>query len=203
MSDSFHHATNHVDAAIDAAWAAFVDEDRAVVAPAALETRVLAAVAQRRRPIPPVRRRSGRLWLSLAAGLLAALALVWGRHPASERPRLEARAVDAAAITAAYPGPVEARPPSRRTAGTPAGSFAMARSPRAHRLPPPVMTLGAAPLHDTEPLQLARLRLPRERLQALGIPVLEPGAGGLVDIEVLVGEDGLARDIRFPRSGQE
>ena len=66
-----------------------------------------------------------------------------------------------------------------------------------------MMTLDAEPVRDGEALQLIRLRLPREALQTLGIVLLEPDAGGSVDVDVLIGEDGLARDIRKVRVIQE
>ena len=52
-------------------------------------------------------------------------------------------------------------------------------------------------------LQIVRLRLPREALQVLGVVLVEPDAEGMVDVDVLVGEDGLARDIRQVSTGQE
>ncbi len=70
-------------------------------------------------------------------------------------------------------------------------------------LPPALMSLGDGPVGPTEVLQIVRLRLPRETLQSLGVVLLEPDAGGVIDIDVLVGEDGLARDIRQVRTGQE
>jgi hypothetical protein len=59
------------------------------------------------------------------------------------------------------------------------------------------------PFQDTESLQLVRLRLPREVLQALGVVFLEPELQTVVDVDVLVGEDGLPRDIRQVRARQE
>lgn len=67
-------------------------------------------------------------------------------------------------------------------------------------LAPGTMSLGAAPLHDTELLQLVRLRLPRESLRGLGIALLEPDAQALIDVDVLIGEDGLPREIRQVRA---
>jgi hypothetical protein len=60
----------------------------------------------------------------------------------------------------------------------------------------PVMTLAADPLFENEPLEIVRVRLPRSALRALGIALVEPEAAGLVDVDVLVGGDGLPRDIR-------
>jgi hypothetical protein len=59
-----------------------------------------------------------------------------------------------------------------------------------------LVTFAADPLDETEMMQLVRLRMPRAALASLRIPVEDPSAPGLVDVDVLIGEDGLARDIR-------
>ncbi len=61
---------------------------------------------------------------------------------------------------------------------------------------PVLMTLAADPVRETESLQLVRIRMPRTELRALGIALIEPEASGLVDVDVLVADDGLPRDIR-------
>jgi hypothetical protein len=45
-------------------------------------------------------------------------------------------------------------------------------------------------------LMVMRLRMPRTAFARLGVPIADPDAEGLVDVEVLVGEDGVARSIR-------
>ena len=70
-------------------------------------------------------------------------------------------------------------------------------------LPPPLLRFSPQPIGEAEALQIVRLRLPREALQALGVVLVEPDAEGMVDVDVLVGEDGLARDIRQGSSEQE
>jgi len=47
--------------------------------------------------------------------------------------------------------------------------------------------------------QIVRVNLPRESLFALGLPVSAERAGELVKADVIVGDDGLARAIRFIR----
>jgi hypothetical protein len=69
-------------------------------------------------------------------------------------------------------------------------------SPEPREVAPSIMTLAADPVFDTESLQIVRVRMPRSALRALGIALMEPEAGGLVDVDVLVGGDGLPRDIR-------
>ena len=47
-----------------------------------------------------------------------------------------------------------------------------------------------------ETLQLVRLRMPRQALAAFGLLLVDPDTTGVVDVDVLVGEDGLPRHIR-------
>lgn len=63
-----------------------------------------------------------------------------------------------------------------------------------------IVTLAADRAFETEVLQIMRVRVPRESLQVFGVPLPGPEASGLVDVDVLVGADGLARDIRRIRS---
>jgi hypothetical protein len=46
------------------------------------------------------------------------------------------------------------------------------------------------------PLTLMRVRMTRREFSRLGVPLSNPEGDGLVDVEVLVGEDGVARSIR-------
>jgi hypothetical protein len=47
--------------------------------------------------------------------------------------------------------------------------------------------------------QTVRARIPRAYLPMLGVPIIDPGAAGTVDIEVVLDEDGLQRAIRVLR----
>jgi hypothetical protein len=58
------------------------------------------------------------------------------------------------------------------------------------------VVLVADPLFDASVTNVVRVRVPRRALVSLGIPVVEPDVAGLVDLEMLVGEDGIARSIR-------
>jgi hypothetical protein len=49
---------------------------------------------------------------------------------------------------------------------------------------------------DSGPLMLMRVRMTRREFSQLGVPINNPNGDGLVDVEVLVGEDGVARSIR-------
>jgi hypothetical protein len=46
-------------------------------------------------------------------------------------------------------------------------------------------------------VQWVHIRLPRAMLSALGVPVIDPDAAGTVNVELLLGTDGLARTIRI------
>jgi hypothetical protein len=51
-------------------------------------------------------------------------------------------------------------------------------------------------LAGTGPLTLMRVRMTRREFSRLGVPISNPEGDGLIDVEVLVGEDGVARSIR-------
>lgn len=187
----------------DAAWRAFADEDAMLKAPRELEARVLAAVRASSRRKRPVQRAVVFAGLSLAATLVIAMAWLVHRRGDPVPQPLRAHAVDATLRLAPFESPVQPQQAALRTSPDTAGPGASGDARTYDTLPPMLVSLGAAPLHADEPLQLARLRLPREALQALGVVLLGPQAGSVVDIDVLVGEDGLARDIRQVRTVQE
>ena len=60
----------------------------------------------------------------------------------------------------------------------------------------PAVRLTADPAFESESLQIVRLRVPRTSLEVFGVALLEPEASVLVDVDVVVGDDGLPRDIR-------
>ena len=61
--------------------------------------------------------------------------------------------------------------------------------------PSPRPTAPADP-QRTESLQLVRVRMPREALETFGVALIEPQAATLVDVELVVADDGLTRSIR-------
>ena len=188
------------------AWKAFAEEDARNLAPQALEDRVFAvlrATAGVRRP------RRHRRVAAASFGLAAAILVttMWS-YP---RPHLDRSVLEPLPTRAVRPQQpftrYQSAIPSQRPLASPeratvrsAGSIS-GRQAAAHQLPPPLLSLGAGPLRDQEVVQLVRLRIPREALQGLGLALIEPDAGGVVDIDVLIGEDGLARDIRQVRAG--
>jgi hypothetical protein len=54
----------------------------------------------------------------------------------------------------------------------------------------------ADPVLDASATTIVRVRVPRTALVTLGVPLVEPDDRGLVDLEMLVGEDGVTRTIR-------
>lgn len=60
----------------------------------------------------------------------------------------------------------------------------------------PLVRLVADPRFETESLQIVRLRLPGASLEPFGVELLESEQSGLVEVDVLVGSDGLPREIR-------
>jgi hypothetical protein len=145
-----------------------------------------------------------RQWVAVAAGLAAsvAMAVVLSRpRPAPAVAPIEGRAhvvaMLADAVSAERPQ-ITVRAAARRKASPPPVAVS-----EPVELGEVLMQFDLAPMRAHEPLQMVRLRLPREALQALGLALLEPDASGMVDVDVLVGEDGLPRDIRKVRIGQE
>jgi hypothetical protein len=52
------------------------------------------------------------------------------------------------------------------------------------------------PLLDATTASVVRVRVPRSALATLGIALVEPDGTGQVDLEMIVGEDGVARAIQ-------
>jgi hypothetical protein len=158
------------------AWRQFAQEDATITAPPRLERRVLAAwEALQHSP-----RRShwfGQPRLVWAFGALAgALALAFALQ--SQR-----------AVT------VPTGPASSAAVSVTRDVEHVPRGPQPFTTRG-VITFAADPVLDTETLQLVRVRMPRSALQAVGVIVSGPNAEGLVEVDVVVGDDGLPRDVR-------
>ncbi len=84
--------------------------------------------------------------------------------------------------------------------------------PREPKLPPPaevtetvssfIPVRYGAPVRPRETLQVMRMDLPRAELLRLGLPVGPENAHGMVKADVLLGEDGLVKGIRFVYGSQ-
>ena len=72
--------------------------------------------------------------------------------------------------------------------------------PRRPSIPPPPADAAYVLVPDAEAgaptLTMMRVRMPRSAFSRLGVPIANPDGDGMVDVEVLVGEDGVARSIR-------
>ena len=202
MTKAGHYERND-DQAFAAAWSAFADDDARASAPAALEARVREAAREACRR-QHTRHLMGRHRpLLTALGTAAALALVaagfLSRKPAVKAPQRDAQAVTEIAVA----NQPRSRPLATRDApsSTPA-TVSNFDSPPAESDRDALVTLAVDPVQDTEQLALVRIRVSQDALLALGIATNEPGVSGLVDVEVLVGGDGLPRDIRRLRTVQ-
>ena len=175
----------------DAAWRAFEQDDARIKAPAVLEGRVLHMLRASR--VERSRRRMVFAKPSLCATAAALLLGMLVRRPDDAPPLRNLASRPLASDTA----PAALKPEARRDR-----PVIPARNPRpstAVRAATTVTITQAFP----EALQVVRLRVPREALEPLGLVLFEPGAQGIVDVDLLVGEDGLPRDIRSVRTVQE
>jgi hypothetical protein len=156
----------------DRAWAEFVDADTEVQPPARLRRSVMAAWdAPESREIP---RSPPRRGLVAAGAFAAAVALAVGAAIGwPDRPH-----------QLPYPAG-HAEPDGVHASTTAEGAE-----------PAPVVRLVADAALENEPLQVIRVRLPRASLADLGITLVESEVSSLVDVDVVVGSDGLPRAIR-------
>jgi hypothetical protein len=151
---------------VDALLDALAAEDARVAAPSHLESEVMRAWDAHQTLRP---RSWARPWFPLA----------W---------RLAAVAVALLAIYYSLPG--------RRPATEVASPVATNAAPLSSLTAEAGVPLVADPLADPTALNVMRVRMSRSALANLGLPILDPDAAGVVDVEVLVGEDGVARSIR-------
>ena len=157
---------------------ALAEQDREREAPDEVETRVIAAFRRGRA-------RRNRKMLVLA-GLAAAAAITLFF---SVRPQEHPKPVDSMPVVAAAPAPVEAiAPPEPKPV-------------RKVRRQPREIVTQFFPLLDVAPPfergELLRVTVPASTMRKVGLPVNEERLGDRVYADVLVGEEGLARAIRF------
>jgi len=157
-------------------------------APAYIERRLLAEFRQRSRA-----RRRNMWWMgSSAAAIAAAVAVAFWIHPAPRK------------AGPAAPGVDRVQTPNVMTAATaPVFQPAVRIQKAATRPNRAAMTF--YPLPDSEalpPLENAtvvRVQLPMSSLRVMGFPIDENRAGDRIEADVLLGQDGLARGVRFVR----
>jgi len=176
---------------------ALAEDDREKEAPPQVEARLLGAyrLQHARRA-----RRFHRIWsgiAALAAALVIAL-LLWSNRvskPAWSAPPAIAQLPEATGPVAVAPATAIVRTPRRFP-----GKVAAARQPRVGEQVREVVT-DFFPLMNPAPSfgrgQMLRVQLPAAAMQTVGLPVREENLGDLVQADVLVGEEGMPRAIRF------
>jgi len=95
--------------------------------------------------------------------------------------------------------PASAKPARRKLRrSTPAPVPPAARGREAQEVATEFMPMPFAPKFTAEDRgQVVRVRLPRESMQTFGLPVNQDRIFNSVKADVLIGEDGVARAIRF------
>ena len=187
---------DHSDAWVDEALDALAAEDARVRPPARLESAVLRAFDEQ--PAGRVRSRVGAAlgWVLVPAAAAAVLtvAVLQREWPSSSR--------QAAPVTVTVPieGSITTLVPEEAAPENLIERAALAR-PIAAAVPSrPSAQAGYVivpePYVDPSALHIVRVRMSRMALATLGMPILNPDADGLVDVEMLVGDDGVARSIR-------
>jgi hypothetical protein len=163
------------DSDFERAWRLFKEEDAHDEAPLRVRIAVMEAWedAQRDRAPSPVDNSS---WTPAVRVLVAASLIVVVAATVFENRRGPTRAAPALAARVTETMPADAA--GRRVAVE------------------PIVTLMSDQTFDSESLRIMRVRVPRASLEALGIALLEPDTGSLVDIDVVVGDDGLPLEIR-------
>ena len=167
----------HVDAAVLAAWDDNCPEHRGR-APAARRKRVVLGIAM-----------AG----AFAAASLVAVVITWrgGNEPRHTLGNIAPEKSVAPGVPEVVAGAI----------APPRGMEQPMAPARARRRPVVSPATGAAYVlvpdaYMDAPLMMMRVRMPRSAFSRLGVPIANPDGEGLVDVEVLVGEDGVARSIR-------
>jgi hypothetical protein len=166
---------------------ALAENDREREAPMAVEARLL-------REFRGHSARHGWRWLGIAA---VAAGVVLAMFPSTRR--ASKPSMSAALLTIQVPQPVAPEvAPAAPSPRKPARLVARATSPKTRE----VMT-DFFPLMDSAPPfergQLLRVQLPAAAMQTVGLPVREDHLADPIQADVLVGEEGMPRAIRFVR----
>jgi hypothetical protein len=159
------------------AWRQFEQDDAEYTAPPALERRVLAAWEALRQPERPRDRPRMRRLVWAAGAVAGALLLAAGLRSYLATPAPSGPAAGGRTSAIRAYGELPRWPHRPSTTGA-------------------VMTLAVDPALETETLQLVRVRMPRRALAVVGFVVGGPDAEGFVEVDFVVGEDGLSRDVR-------
>jgi hypothetical protein len=191
----------------DVKWRAFAEGDAQVKAPSRVRRTVMEAWDTA--PKGRVPARLGRSYgMPAVAALAAAAAIIAvgvavrdiGRGSDGAKPAPVSRLPESAPLTVpsrrAEPDSNAGRSQVTNQAGPPV-RLTMTRDAD-ERIG--VVRFIADPTFETESLRIVRLRLPRTNLEAFGVALLEPETSSLVDVDVVVGDDGLPLEIRRIRA---
>jgi hypothetical protein len=174
-------------------------------APGSVKTNVIAAFGE----AEPRRRASWYGWAAVAAAAVVVLAAIlwWPQKRNPERatvvlPKPEATAPTA--VTAPPPAPQapvlavksQRRKPARAPKPVPV------RAPRRELATDFFAFPYAPPIDVAEEAQIVRVRLPRSAMRSVGLPVNEDRWFESVPADVLLGQDGVARAVRFVKVAQ-
>jgi hypothetical protein len=171
------------------------DMERTHVAPPRLERALLEAFRAHHSPSAWRQRLViGGIAASVACLVLSAVWIWWARPLPPPTPKMTAQQAPPAVPVAES---AEEAPPPPRSPIKPR------RASRSAPVAPVEVVTGFLPVPGGDPLEpldrgrMVRVRLPRSALTAFGLPMNEDRAAERVQADVLIGEDGLARAIRF------
>ncbi len=179
--------------------AAVVEEDSQRVAPVAVEQNLLAEFRKQRAGS----KRLGTWWVQAGIGAVAAALIVAaavGLRRTPEQRTVQIKPPEAHVTSPVAPAVREVpmpRVPTLRASRRKAPRKATSAPVIAQR---EVMTEFIPIVYDPEPIergQIVRIRLPSSALATLGLPVNEEHSNETILADVLLGEDGLARAVRF------
>ena len=169
------------------ALAALAENDREIEAPPEVEARLLVTFRSRRR--------SGQRWVVIAAAAAAlVIAALWWTNRAHQ-PAVSAVLPVSRVPERAQPAPL-AVATIARTPRKVARKTAAVQPPQAREVVTDFFPL-MNPAPSFERGQLLRVQLPAAAMRTVGLPVREDHLDDLVQADVLVGEEGMARAIRF------
>lgn len=210
----------HQQQRLTTALSAMAEDDREFESSAGMEQRLLTAFRKNKAAVRRDRTAGRRIWLAVSAAAAAAVLLVMivtePSRPGVEtagapvlRPAIEetpaSRQPEPAQPQIANVEPPKTvvedsgvqRPLPRR--GAPAAPEATLA---AQTLTTEFLPLGAGFIDRNERTQLVRVSIPRSSLLSMGIPVRADRMEERVQADVLLGEDGTARAIRFVTTAQ-
>lgn len=193
-------------------------EDARTIVPAGVETRVMQAWDEREATVEATRgyRSKRAAWIA-AAGVAAACAAGLVLLPPLGETQLEGQpgtpkspaqreaigipgaAVDVAGATAPGTPVIESLPgaiaPTRVHASAGGGTLRREALSSVGLASMDYVLIPEPPV-DRASLQLVRVRMSRTAFASLGVPIENPDADGLMEVEMIVGDDGVARSIR-------